>query len=496
MRRMFGFVLLGLALSFLLRSESIFLGRGIDPGEGVSLLQGRALCEGYLPYTKYFDSRGPLLYVNFAAAQSIFGERVLGCRLWTAMCVGMAAAFVGLIARHLLHANAPAIAAMLAVVLLTTCMPGLTAVGELIVLPWITLAMLLALQASEHGPSAGWLKTIAAGLCLGIAIQTNLVAGIELPAMLLAICISPHRRVKNARTFLTRSGVMVLAAFVPFLIVAASYAIAGKFGTFVFSAFTFNFLSLASTTVRSADVKRLLGDLAMFLPALPLLLVIAAGLFTSTLNRPLLLLSGAWLLASLLGVIANGRVEAHHLLTIVPALGLLAALGVDFVRQRNGASRYLAGTAIAAGIVLLGVDHVRRLPNLRSEHLESIRMAWLVNRYTYPGQIVFASNNDPIVYYISQTEPATRFVHPSWLGRKDQRDILGLNWNAEMKDILSKSPVLVTIRNSSGSWEPRLLKQLEAMLRSSYRGQRKARHASLYMLQTVDTPPLPPDAMP
>lgn len=496
MRRVVAYVLLGLALAFLLRTESFLYGRGLDPEEGLSLLQGRALCQGDLPCTRYFDHRPPLLHANFAAAQMLFGERVLSCRLWTAMCVGLGAAFVGLIAQRVLKANAPAIAAMAALVLLSTAIPGLTAAGELLMLPWAALAVLLALESSTRAGRNAWLLAAGAGLSLGVAIMIDLAAIVQFPLVITAMFVLPERVTRTGNASLRRVALVCGATLVPTLLVAIVYGLAGQFGAFLFAAFTYPFRSLANVSLK-ADVRRqFLTDLKLFLPVLPALAVLVLAIARRSASRPLVVLAGIGIALTFLGAIASGEWSAHHLLALLPAVALAVAVAADFGTRTSRAARWTIGTVIASGIVLIVSDHVRAFPNLRSEHLESLRLSWMVDRYTYPGQLVFAANNDPIVYYVSRTEPATRWIFPGWLGRKEERDRLGVNWEKEIAGILAREPVLIVKRHKGGNWDAKVVRDLENRVRDGYRTQRSARHAAFYLRRGVPAPPLPPDAMP
>lgn len=470
-RRVVLFVLVGIAMSFALRAETFVIGLGFDPDEGVSMLQGRALRAGTLPYVAYFDNRQPLLYANFTIAEALFGERVASGRIWANVNLGLAAAFLGLIVRRLVPGRAPAWVAMaLLLALSMSAVP--VAMSEAFVLPWTTLAVLLALCAADARRAAARVAwVVASGLALGVAAEVKLLALADGIAVVAAFLIARGR--DDARPALRPAGAIGLlatlgvASLVPTLVVAAVYAAAGHYKTFVYASFTYNRIYGATTKFEPLLLAKFLVIFAI--NSLPLVPLLAAAIVFARRGAPALRLAVPWLIAAFVAACATKRFYAHYSLMLVPALCVAAAAGFEALASLPRPRRRLALAAVAVCFVVPFVGTIVVRANMRGliARKEQPVTAAIATR-VQPGDVVFLGNHDPAQYYATRTEPATSWIFPFWIGDDRWLRVSGLDGHAELDRIVASRPKLISFTHSLGKgWDQATIDYFDHKMRAS-----------------------------
>jgi hypothetical protein len=479
----------GLLLSFVFRTDSFFIGRGIDPDEGLAQLQGRALCEGFLPYTKYFEHRQPLMYANFAAAQLLFGERVVSCRIWVAILVGLTATFVGLIVRELVRDTRAAIAAMFIIAFCSTATTGTTAVSELLVVPWTSLAVLLALLAPGQRGMRQLSLAVLAGLAIGTASMVKLLAAFDFPVLLCALVIAGKRSGMPISIQIRLALVMLASAFVPTGIVGGIYGLSGHWDVFVYSCFTYNRLYAGAVTFYPALLFTFLKGIALsFIVVWPFALLGLLRGRCPTLG-PARCLAVIWFATALASACITRRYFPHYMLMLLPPVGLIAGFGWHSLRHFKPGPR-LAGIGLislvaAVAVVNRGLTFDRQL----DEQRDSVILEQRIARHVKPGDVTFFANNDPVLYFVTRTEPATRFLFPTWLGDPNWRAALGIDMEEEFKSVLGRAPSLVVLRPTKGGWEDDAIATFERMMRPKYQPIRRSSRVVFFTPRKAATQP-------
>ena len=189
-------------------------------------------------------------------------------------------------------------------------------------------------------------------------------------------------------------------------------------------------------------------------------------------------LAPAWAAVMLAGVAAQGKYFAYHWLPALPPLGLLAGHGLWGVVRRLSAIRPLvagraaAAAAVAAVAIVLLVGywaHFRpailyvtgRMPAQEYlaqfaspggyfSYLADAAAAEEVRRVTPPGESVFVWGMEPLVYFLADRPPATRFIHAAPLLSPWSPPV----WRKQAVEQLRKSNprLILVVRNDAQPW--------------------------------------------
>ena len=157
-----------------------------------------------------------------------------------------------------------------------------------------------------------------------------------------------------------------------------------------------------------------LGDalvsIAVFvLTALPLCLAAFLGLRKRGEHAAAEQLIVAWLLSSVLGVVAGGHFSGHYFIQLLAPLALLAGL---YLAQRPARAWTGAVAFFAFGLMTFAalVDPLTYQPFWRHPRPDYGVLARAIDARTQRGERIFVWGNAPAIYVLSDRLPATRFV--------------------------------------------------------------------------------------
>jgi hypothetical protein len=308
--------------------------RFVDGDEGVYAYAGRLAAHGSVPYRDFFFEQMPLTPYLFGAWSWLLGESLISLRVLAALCAAGSGALVfGLVRRR--RGMAGATAAL--VVFLAS---GLT-LGYFTVIKTFPLTALLLLGSyalvSERrvaGPRA-----TAAGLLLGFAVDTRLLAAAALPPLLVAT---------GTRRGAVRYATGTVVALLPTALLLALAPRAFVFDNLGYHATKTHAGLVGDLHEKAQTVATLLGleptDRALGLQFLLLLVTTAAGLVVARrwLAPAIAISIGA---ASLLPTPSY----VQYFSVVVPFLALTVA-DVPFERLPRGAVALATTAYVTAGV--------------------------------------------------------------------------------------------------------------------------------------------------
>lgn len=441
---------LGLSLLFRLPDLPFLM---VDWDENTFALMGDSLLRGHLPYTELTDNKPPLIFLLFAGLQLLFGKSILAIRLASLLLTALTAWLCALVARRGFGLGRWSLLAVMAVVTLSSRNPGTGALMSEHLAMLLLAVVCLLLTGERFRPGQGFLLALCAALA--VLTRTNLAY----PALLLggAALFLPLAPGVRRLTFLAT---FAAGALLPVLLLLAAYrhhlpdlyqaTVAGPL------AYAGGARPLTPTWFRSAGA--LLG--LCFHPAMaPLTLGFLAGAVLQLVGRSgegrnrrvALLLVAGWL-GTAAGVAAGGALFPHYLMQLLPFMAPLLACALAGLAGR---SRIIAAAMTLA--LVLGwcaclarpyLHHVRRLaagaPLLNDP---PARLAAYLEQAGARGQPLFLLDAH-VVYWLLDSEPPTRIVHPSNLGRGAMmRAVLGPQWTAEgeLDAIFARRPLFVVL---------------------------------------------------
>jgi 4-amino-4-deoxy-L-arabinose transferase-like glycosyltransferase len=197
-------VLLHVALTLWVKHE----GYGYFRDELYYLICGRHLAWGYVDH-------GPLVAVQARLAERLFGKSLVGLRMFSAIAGGIRVLLTGLLAWALGGRRAAQCLAMIGVTVAACYLGGDSYLSMNSVESTFWMGCLLALILIERGSSERWWLVFGALAGLGLLNKPDMT--FFLTALLLALLLTPQRRLLRSWWMLAGVGLMLLIVM-PYLV--------------------------------------------------------------------------------------------------------------------------------------------------------------------------------------------------------------------------------------------------------------------------------------
>jgi hypothetical protein len=429
-------VMLICALTLALRLPSLSLS-AIDWDEGVYVVMAQEWIHGGLPYVAVWDQHPLGLPALLALLGQFTSDILLAGRLAAAGAVIATACILAQFCRSVTGQRVPALAAALVYVLSMNRMDALSAQTEVFNNLLVTGASWLLWQAPrdllearprraahDHTRDGSAWRIGAAGLAFGVALQVKYVVLPE-AALLSGAYLACLLRCGYPGLCARRAALLMAGGLFPTVFAVAAYAAMGHLGAFMQANFAANVAYLgdvpgpALALTRIWDGLRPIGGILVG-AAIMFALVARPG----ARQRPEVRLLAAWimlwLLAAAIDVALPMKFWRHYFQALIPPLclatGLAAHLLFHALRGRTwrGANWAVAATlgflivAVAPPARGIAIDlaAVQRRNSLDVPRL----VASEILRHGTDGHDVYVYNYQPIIYFLTDTRPPTRYV--------------------------------------------------------------------------------------
>ena len=416
-----------LALACAYALASLWLPFGWD--HGMMAATGEVLAHGGVPYRDSWDVKGPLAFVPIAAAYLIAGNAMWGVRLIELLILVPALIVLyRTVSAHTSHVigAATSIGLYLWIASATWFFTGQADVWAMAV---ATVAVCLLLPRDAESTANGT-RFLFVGLLIGCCcvIKPVFLALVLAPLAYLA-CL-------DGRTIRQR---VLLAAWlaagiaVPIVCVFLYFLVNGGLAGLIEVQFAFNLGSYQNVGPAKRDLVLTFKDYLAKSPLTVLLPVAVAGAWARRTDRIIVAPVLAWLFASVLALVVQGKLYAHHWFALFPPLLVLAAFGLHALAQEPWGGRLgkIVGGMTAAVFAFLVVSEPARevvrwarhitgtLPdeyyNLYAFHTynvgDEIRAAQYIRTHSAPSDGVFVWGNDATVRFLAGRPNPTRFEY-------------------------------------------------------------------------------------
>jgi MFS family permease len=450
-----------------------------DEGEYAYIAQRWML--GEVPYRDAFDQKPPGSFVAYAAIQTAIGTSPAALH-WGAQFYTLATlAVIALIGRWFLNEQAGLLAALFAAFMTAdVCVLGNAANTEMFMILPLAGGFLCTVFAVDRG-SAGWALGAGALSCLAMQCKQVALPNAVFNGLLLLMVGRP--RIKT------------LAAYVMGGILAALPAVGyfwsvGALSEFYDCVIGHN-LAYAQRTQLAEYWENFWANFGFILSKWWLIFAFAvAGLVYWGRGAPdgwrSRLMLGGWLAFSFFGVCVGGYFRDHYFFQIIPAVAVLAGLGLTLLTERlfrSGGATVAwcaAGLAIGVGMSVatwyfLPGDPIVKVGSIYGNcpFGESVAVADYIRKHTAPEETVFVLGSEPQIPYYAARKSASRyiFVYPLMTPFPDTAD----RQAGVLRELDGTRPRVIVVAHQGSSFfddeqtPPLLEKSLGELLRSSYR---------------------------
>jgi 4-amino-4-deoxy-L-arabinose transferase-like glycosyltransferase len=458
-QKAFQLLMVGVFLAVVVFVRLRLLGLPLERDEGEYAYMAQQLLQGILPYTESQSMKFPGIFFAYAGVLAIFGESPVAIHL-SLLFVNLATAYLlFLLGRNLLGQSVGIIAGIsFSVLTLSSSLQGVWANSEhFVLLP--AVGGILLLRMSQDKPARFFLSGFLLGCALLIkqhAVFFCLFGAIYLGSRLVA----KHQPINKP---LLTIGLFVAGGLSPVILTAILYAATGNFYDFWFC--TIQYASeYASMTLQGEGFENFKYNFAPILESnFPILWLSLIGLASVAWKKSAeyLFLFG-FFVCSFLAVTPGLYFRPHYFLLWMPALSLLAGIGLESLICRLSSLK----TAMSIGIltlalglpVLIQKNFFFTMPVFKATQLvygfnpfsASLEVAKYIHDHSQKDDRVAVLGSEPEIFFYSQRKSATRYIYMYPLMEKH---IYARQMQTEMiKEIEETSPEFIVMVKISGSW--------------------------------------------
>ncbi len=457
-----------LAAAFVLRLIS-FVYSVYNYDESLYILMGSELGKGHLPYTTICDLKPFGLFGLFSLFTALPFDGIIVSRIAACLAVGATAYLLSGVAGLLFDDESRSIGVTsgLTYIVFTLATGGVAAQGELFLNLFAVLALFLLLRALRDPVGFRASTLIGIGLCVGIGIQIKQSILFDILALFACFFILTTPRAADLPTRVRASAlglvVVGIVAILPTLAVMLTYGLAGEWDAWVAGNITAHrvFYGL-ERRFEFEPAFRAMWEQAPLWIAAALALAFSRRLACGNHEVRACVFLGLWFGSIIVCQVFLRIASDHYFLQFLPSASLMAgfvlARGVlDHVQRQR--VRY-ALLSVLVGTMLFAIAKEPLLHTiyvLKDRLITAERWAGDTPRQVaadlasvlQPGDTIYVVGFQPIIYYMTQTRPATRFAFTG-LPHRDYPGRDGCPWvepRVEMQRILAARPKMIVVED-------------------------------------------------
>ena len=427
--------LLFLTASMLLRILSFHFSV-IDHDESTYLVIANQMLKGDILYVDVWDTKPPGIFLLFAGIISVIGKSIVMLRMCTAGVVAFSAYLlfktkkaIGSTERNSL------ISGLFLIVFLSMYRFGMAGNTEIFFGSAIMLGLYLIVR---------YQFLFLAGLAWGVAMSIKTVAVFDLFAFFIG---GLFLFLMNKISFI--NGIvslfkLFLGFIIPTIIIGAYYYSTGYFSEYVEACWVVP--SRYSSEIIFGDVINFIFNTHLkFFPFFILLYWNVIVRFWK--NRKLpehYVFIIPWLIMTIIAAILPGKYFNHYILQMAIPICWLSADIIEL--EGNWVNRFLAKTInrrILYLVVILGIgiNQMHFFVNPDKSRIIANEMRNELNE----SDVFYAGNRYQVLYFLLDSDPLTKYVHPSLLTYKSHIRTLEIDPNKEFEKIFNKEPKVVVL---------------------------------------------------
>jgi len=430
---------------------------------------GQLLLDGVAPYTGAFDFKPPGLYLLYALFIKLFGATAAGIHFGLLLTNAVSIVLLFLLVRKILQ-DVPALAASAAYAALSLSPStyGFAAHATQFVVPFVLAGLFLLLNYLEKCRSSllFWSGLLFSVSCL---VKQIGIFFVMLGFLLLAVAFLTERPVRW-KPFLHALFVMTLGSIVPIVIAVLLLALSGSLRQFWFCCFVY--------AEKYGTAFSFSQGIGLFLKTIPRIidgyylvwLLAGVGGIVAVFHvgvrryRAFLLLFAA---VSFAAVCPGWYFREHYFIVLLPALGLLAGVAVQFFgnflvivsgrRSLGVVAPLILLVAIALGANSRKDYYFTESPVRLSRAIyggnpfpEAIEIARAVQQRTKPEDRIVVFGSEPEIYFYAKRRAATKYIFTFPL--MEHHDLASRMQQEMIESVIANRPAYMVYVETPSSW--------------------------------------------
>jgi general stress protein CsbA len=398
----------------------------LDRDEGEYAYFGQLLLQGIPPYAAAYNFKMPGIYLVYAAMLTALGQTPTAVHLGLLIANAIAIVLMFLVGRRLIGTLGGVVAsAAYATLALSPRLLSTSAYAE----HFVVVPVLLGVLSVTRARGRRWMATLfGAGVLFGGAFIVKQSGGVfALFGLLYALTGAPN----HPRRRLAAGAAFMAGTSAPYVVLCILMLVAGTFGSFWFWTFTYAY-HYGTGEPLAQGAKNLWTALGLILPTCYLAAALSAlglsAVVWDPVTRSRFVPVGVLLLCGLIGTSAGLYFRHQYFILLLPAVALLAGLGVDAVTRRQAARAAPAlRAAVAIGLTAVPLLHLVYLerailftapPRQVGRALygmnpfpEAIEIGRYLKERTSVDDRIAVVGSEPEIYFYAQRRGATGYVY-------------------------------------------------------------------------------------
>ncbi len=448
----FFFLLASVALRFFSFFPSV-----MDHDESTYLIIGRDILHGKVLYTDVTDTKPVGIFLFYAGLEYLFGSSIFWKRVVFALFVGGTSFLIFKASKKIFANNKVAFASGVIYLFYTSIWNyhGRSPNTELLFNFCTIAGLLLFLNKNIKNYFAG-------GFVFGIGFIIKYLVLFDLFAILLFFFIVEIINI-NEKSFwkiFGRYTMASLAFIIPFASVNLYFWLGNNFNDFYFITY-----ELPGNYGGSPSLWRYFIMLADFIGKfLPISVLVFYVIFKKDkpIEQQYRWFFALWIASVLFAIYLPGKEFSHYTIQLMLPLSLLAGIFFhpDFESHRILTKIYSKKTGlILLAVLILTVQSIAIKDEFLKPDLPR-EVAEYISKEKKPGDRVFVSNYQQIIYYLLEIDSPTKFIHSNLLFTKTHK-AFNINADDEIKRIMDTKPEFVIVHRNN--------KLLDKLLVDKYR---------------------------
>ena len=402
----------------------------LERDEGEYAYAGQLLLQGFPPYGQIYNLKMPGVYAAYALIMSVFGQTPGGIHLGLFVINAATVLLLFLLGRKLVDAFAGTVAAAsFALLSMGQQVQGIFANAEhFVILAAVSGILLLVYAADSNKRSTLFAGSVLLGL--GFIMKQHGVVFIAFGGLYLLLT-EIRRKPLDRNSLVIKCLIFMAGATLPFALTCLILYQAGVFDKFWF--WTFDYASQYVSSVPLATGIALLADRlgAIVQSSILIWLLAVIGLTSLAWNkrfRAYGLFTALFTLFSFLAVCPGLYFRPHYFILLLPAVGLLAGLGLSSLYDLAGRQKVVPATRIIPVLITLcvlahGAWQQREFLFFMDPHEasrstyglnpfpESLEIARYIKNNSNANDQVAILGSEPQIYFYSNRRSATGYIY-------------------------------------------------------------------------------------